>query len=99
MKFIVICALLACSACESASYSKAKKVTIDGDEFHVSYANNRENVWIAIPKPGSPLALRTGDNTIYGRNVRAIEAVSKCRVDPMTIDNDNNYTTAAVACD
>lgn len=40
-----------------------------------------------------------GDPTVYARNVRAIEAVSGCKVDLASVINNYGSTTASTVCD
>lgn len=89
--------LIGLSACDFVSYSGGTPVTIEGSSHFVSYATNRENVWLAYEKQTFPVVL--ANNEVYRRNVMAIEAVSGCKVDPYTIDNKYSTTTAFVVCE
>lgn len=97
-----ICAILTLpaiglSACDFVSYSKSVPITIEGSSHLVSYAINREGVWHAYEKQSFPVVLV--NNEVYRRNVMAIEAVSGCKVDPYTVDNEYASTTAFVICE
>lgn len=93
-----ILALLATASCSPLQYGPAQTVKIDGYPITVMKAQNRANMWSASHHTSEKVSLFPNDASIFRRNVQAIEAVSGCKVDPVTVDNVTRSTSAAVVC-
>lgn len=80
-------------------YPNANVVTVDGQEHLVRKLNGRANTYQAMENKPSVGQMMVGiDSAIYGRNVRAIEQATGCKVDMTTISNSGNQTIAATSC-
>lgn len=90
--------LIACTRMDQY-YPGAKVATVDGSEHLVRQLNGRQNTYQAMENRPTMGQMMTGiDAAIYGRNVRAIEMTTGCKVDVATISNSGNQTIAATAC-
>lgn len=96
MKFAFLAATAALAACNPVDYGTKQTVQIDGKLVTVYPSTNMPSVYMAI---GANTGTILGDPTVYSRNVRAIEAISQCKVDMASITNEYLSTSAAVICD
>ncbi|MEL6101302.1 MAG: hypothetical protein AAFR68_08280 [Pseudomonadota bacterium] len=87
-------ALLALTACATPNYQNTREVVIDGKRTFVSASATYPGQYFAIEEDASPgvFANRTA------RNIRAIEAVSGCKVIPGTVEAGLKAIQAAVTC-
>lgn len=92
----VLLSVAALAGCDQ-DFSQKSEVVIDGRAFSVSPARSHNGVWYSSPSDRSSLyrpfpGVRTA-------NIRAIEAVTGCKVIPETINHiDPISTDAAVSC-
>lgn len=96
--FAALFAVLAVAACDVPQSGGRQGVEIDG--FVVLVEQDLRGAgqnYFAVHRPGETFRM---DRSQFSRNVRAIEAISGCTVDPATITNNEVgiYTTAAVVC-
>lgn len=98
---IAATAILAAGCSEMTDYyPNAEQVEIDGRWFFVSPHPRAAGVYVAGPNKPAAAEVFLGDGLAMGAaNVRAIEAVTGCGVQPATIKNTTAGTTwAAVSC-
>ena len=93
---VVLLSMLGCTTSEF--FDDAVVTTVDGKEYMVRRLPGQENTWQAVANKPKFQDVLTIAPTEYSRNVRAIEAISKCKVDLTSIQNRDNNTIAAVQC-
>ena len=94
-------ALLVCGCTEQSQYfSDGQVVEIEGREFFVRQPSSEQSsVYTASLNQTPGDALYRRDFSLPAFNVKAIEAVSGCKVDPSTVYNNSiGLTTASVSC-
>lgn len=99
LAYLLVCFLAGCSGGVASFYENSQVAVIDGEEFMVRPLPGGPNIYQATLNRGD----LGGPNPVRsGQNVRAIEAVTGCRVDPTSIQNNvvnMNITHAAVVCE
>ncbi|NTT88226.1 hypothetical protein [Tabrizicola fusiformis] len=87
--------LLACTKMEQY-FPNGKTTTIDGEEYLVHEIS--PGTYQALPNDPDLSWMVAYDAGIWAKNVRAIEAVTGCKVAPGSTRNQDNNTVAAVNC-
>lgn len=101
MKSVFAIALLLLASCTEMNdyYPNGRVVEVDGHEHLVRKLSGRENSYQAMENKPTMGQLITGiDAAIYARNVKAIEAVTNCKVSLASVQNSGNSTIAATDC-
>ena len=101
MKLFALSAAVLLGACTEMHdyYPSGQVVSVDGREYLVRKLQGRENSYQAMENRPTMGQVMTGiDAAIYSRNVSAIEAATRCKVDMASIQNSRNNTIAAVNC-
>ncbi len=95
----ILAALAGCTEM-TGYYPEAEVTQIAGREFFVAPRPAQgAGVYLAGPnQPGIDEVLTGIDMTLPAANVAAIEAVTGCTVDPVTVRNTEATTYAAVTC-
>ena len=91
--------LSGCAEGVAQNFEGGKAVMIEGVEHGVRPLPSGPNVYQAfLNQPTIDDMLGTVNPDVSRRNVLAIEAVTGCKVALTSIQNDQNYTMAAVEC-
>lgn len=91
--------LLALSACApSAVYPDARVVIIDGVAMTVSPRPGQPGVYLATEERQSVGHALRADPRRYVRRADAIAAVAGCQVDPRSMTNRVEFSTAVAIC-
>lgn len=101
MKLPLAVALISLASCTDMQdyYPSGKVANIDGHEHLVRKLKGRENSYQAMENKPTMNQMMIGiDADIYARNVKAIEAVTGCKVSVASIQNSKNNTIAATDC-
>ncbi len=91
-------AVLALAACEFVKPGEVAQVTVDGVTVDVYPDLSRPNSWGAVPTAGQGERMKLFNVAQTAKNIRAIEAVSGCKVTPGTAQTSGPTTMAHVTC-